>query len=115
MLKPPNRIQKDSDFRRVFKSSKPFYVEHLAIRALKTSLSTTRFGFVISNKIEKRATRRNTIKRRLREATRELLPEVRAGFDVIVIVKSPFDYPSKYQNIVSELRSGLRKSGLLPS
>ena len=50
-----------------------------------------RFGFIVSKKVDKRATRRNRIKRRLREAVRQtlLVPpllEQISGYRVIVLI-----------------------------
>ena len=68
-----------------------------------------RFGFVVSNKVNKRATRRNALKRRLRAAVRELLPTLLPDIDVVVVVKRDFSYPYDYQEIKKQIGAGLAK------
>ena len=47
----------------------------------------SRFGFIISTKIHKRAVKRNRARRLLTEALRPLLPKVKPGFDAIFLAK----------------------------
>jgi len=82
------------------------------LRARLTNRSESRFAFIISNKIEKRATRRNALRRRLRAAIREMLPLIKKS-DVLIIAKSPIPYPYDYARIVAELKILLQKAGLL--
>ncbi len=46
----------------------------------------TRVGFAVSKRVG-HAVVRNTVKRRLREATRSLLPHIVGGHDVVVIAR----------------------------
>jgi len=88
MLPKENRLTDDYDFRRVKRLGKsyhcPFFKLSLAPRKIA---GPSRFGFVISTKIDKRATVRNRIKRLLREAMRERLEKVPGGFDLVFIVR----------------------------
>lgn len=47
----------------------------------------SRFGFIISTKIHKRATKRNRARRLLVEAIRNLLPKIKPGFDCVFLAK----------------------------
>lgn len=47
----------------------------------------SRFGFIISTKISKKAVIRNKIKRIISEKIRMKLPDVKAGLDVVFLVK----------------------------
>jgi ribonuclease P protein component len=49
----------------------------------------TKFGFVISRKIDKKATVRNRLKRLLCEAVGRLLPKIKSGYDVLFLAKRP--------------------------
>jgi len=86
MLPKENRLTDDYDFRRVKRLGKsyhcPFFKLSLAPRKIA---GPSRFGFVISTKIDKRATVRNRIKRLLREAMRERLEKIPDGFDLVVM------------------------------
>ena len=136
MLKKLNRITRDKDFKKIFKRSKKIDTKNLVIRIAKrniehnrhqssSQISTnpkklpadsyqlprgSRFGFVVSNKINKRATRRNALKRRLRAAVREILPNIDPNIDVIVLVKKDFEYPYKYQAIKEQIQEGLQET-----
>jgi ribonuclease P protein component len=115
MLSKKNRLQKDKDFAKVFKASRPAYFGKLAVRAKENGGKPTRFGFVISNKIDKRSTRRNALKRRLRAIVRELILEIRSGYDVVVIVKENYPWPYDYAKIKQDLVEGLKKTYIFKS
>lgn len=113
MLHTDNRLRKDKDFRRLFSSSRPFFAGHLSLRSGKNSLNKTRFGFVISNKIDKRSTRRNSLKRRLRVIARELILTIKPGYDVIVVVRENFTYPYNLVEIKTDFIRGMKGLGLI--
>lgn len=113
MLSKVHRLQKDKDFKKVFRFSRPAQAGNLAIRTAENRLKQSRFGFVISNKIEKRATRRNALKRRLRALARSLISRVKTGYDVIVIVRTGYKFPYDYSVISADFHEGLRKAGIL--
>lgn len=73
----------------------------------------SRFGLVVSNKIDKRSSRRNGLKRRIRAIIQGRLAELSNGCDVIIQVKRAFDYPYNYNMIEEEILFGLKKSGLI--
>ncbi len=87
MLPFENRIKKRKDFERILKKGKLLHSEILTIKFLDNDLNRTRFGFVVSKKISKKAVTRNTVKRRLREQIRLKLTKLKKGFDVIIIAK----------------------------
>jgi ribonuclease P protein component len=114
MLKKLHRLKKDRDFSRVFKRSKKVRTENLVFNIAQFSPSNpSRFGFIVANSIDKRATRRNGIKRRMRAAIKELLPEIKTGYDAIISVKKPFSYPYKLAEIKDQIKKGLSDAGLL--
>lgn len=51
-------------------------------------LRSSRFAFIVSRSIDKRATKRNRVKRLLRQAVANLLPQIRVNLDVIVVARS---------------------------
>ncbi|MEI7792420.1 MAG: ribonuclease P protein component [Candidatus Berkelbacteria bacterium] len=114
MLNKSHRIQQNSEYQRIYKDSRPVYVGNLILRLKKNNLdnagkSVTRFGFVVSNKIDKRATRRNNLKRKLRGAVDELLSEIKSGYDIVLIVKHNYAYPYDFDLIKKEIVAGLQK------
>jgi ribonuclease P protein component len=114
MLNKKNRIQKNAEFTKIFKRSRPIVSGHLMIRSVFSNNSdNTRFGFVISNKIEKRATRRNLLKRKLRAIAQSLISEIKSGYSVVVIVRPGYIYPYSFDGLTQDLVSGLKKAGVL--
>lgn len=112
MLNKINRIKKDKEFRQVFRKSRPTRAGRLSVRVLKNNLSVARIGFVVSNKIEKRATRRNALKRRLRAGARELILTLKPGYDVVVVVNENYPYPYDYTEMKKDLEAGISKAGI---
>jgi len=47
----------------------------------------SRFGFIISTKVHKKAVKRNRAKRLLGEAIQELLPKMKSDFNVVFLAK----------------------------
>jgi len=67
MLPKINSLKKRKDIERVFEKGKRFKEDFLILKITKNALSQTRFGFIVSKKVSKKATLRNKIKRKLRE------------------------------------------------
>jgi len=87
MLPKENRLKKRKDFDQAFKKGKSFNESFLFLKIGKNSFKKSRFGFVVSQKISKKATERNKVKRRLREIVRKKLPSIKEGMDIILIAK----------------------------
>ena len=85
MLPKENRLKKNKDFKKVFKDGKGFKEDFLVLKKAKNNLEISRFGFAVSKTFFKKATLRNKIKRRLREAVRIRLNEIKKGIDVVII------------------------------
>lgn len=115
MLKIENRLKKKKEFDRVFRFSRPIYSQNFAIRFIKRTNADfpTRFGFVISNKIDKRSTKRNALKRQLREIVRGLISCFQSGYDVVVVVKQNFNFPYNHEEIKNQLEELFAKTNLL--
>ena len=111
MLNKQNRLQKNRMFQKVFRNSKPSITKNLSIRVAKnyTKEESVRFGFVVSNKIDKRSTRRNAIKRQLREIAGGLISGLKSGYDIVVVLQKDFPYPYKQEEIREQFEGGLRK------
>jgi ribonuclease P protein component len=93
MLKKLHRITKKTDFDIFFgprfKKNKGYSArsENLVIKSLRNEKDISRFSFVISTKVDKRAVKRNLVKRRLREIVRLRLKKIRAGYDIVFIAQ----------------------------
>ncbi len=85
MLPQKNRIQKKKDIEKIFKKGRAFKEAPLVLKTIKNNLGTSRFGFVVSQKVSKKANVRNKVKRRLREIIRLELNSFKAGSDNLFI------------------------------
>jgi ribonuclease P protein component len=94
MLSKLHRLTCSQDFVTVYRFGKRCSCPALVLRAYQhRSLSPAsshplRIGFSISHKVSKQAVIRNRIKRQLRAASRQLLPHLQPGWDVVVVVRS---------------------------
>lgn len=85
MLAKENRLKNKKDFERVFKKGKGFKSSFLVLKMASNNLEISRFGFIVSLKISKKAAVRNKIRRRLSEAIRLNLGDIKKGVDVVLI------------------------------
>jgi ribonuclease P protein component len=83
----------------------------LATRVLRTDLGTTRLGLATSRALGS-AVVRNRVRRRLREAMRGLAPDLRPGWDVLVIAR-PGLVTADHGVLVETLARLLRRGGVL--
>ncbi len=87
MLKKEFRLRKQKDFENVFNKGVYFSEKLLILKAVENSLSFSRFGFVVSKKISKKAVERNRIKRLMSEIIRLSQEKIKPGFDIVFISK----------------------------
>lgn len=83
MLPQDNRLVKRSDFTRIHKKGRYISGGFLSVKVLKNDLKNSRFAFIVSTKVSKKAVDRNALKRQLREVVRAELPRIKPGFDVV--------------------------------
>ena len=109
MLPKENRLTDDYDFRRVKRLGKSYHCPLFKFSfAPRKTEGSSRFGFVISKKIDKRAVVRNRIKRLLREAVRSNLEKIPNGFDIVFVVR-PSIVGKSYEEISIEFDKVLSK------
>jgi len=80
-----NRLKKKQDIERVFGKGKRLKEDFLILKITKNALSQTRFGFIVSQKVSKKAILRNKIKRKLREIVNKKGKNFKKGLDVLLI------------------------------
>lgn len=85
MLPKLQRIKKKKDFEAIFKKAKSFKKGFLIFKVSKNSLDVSRFGFVVSQKVSKKATIRNKVRRRLASIIKSEVNKIANGIDVIII------------------------------
>ena len=85
MLPKVNRLRKKKDIEGVFKKGKRFKEDFLILKTTKNTLSQTRFGFIVSRRVSKKATLRNKVKRRLREMVGKKAKKLKKGLDILLV------------------------------
>jgi ribonuclease P protein component len=79
---------------------------------LGNNLEVSRIGIVVGNKISKKATVRNKLKRQLREIICPELGKIRSGYDLIISVL-PAATDKTYQELEKAVFAGLSHFKLL--
>lgn len=91
MLPRKHRLPLRTDLVRVQEEGKLFQgrLFSLLVSSQSSALrpQPSRFAFIISTKIHKRAAKRNQARRLLIEAIRSLLPKIKPGFDCVFLAK----------------------------
>ncbi len=86
MIPKNNRLTTKKEFTRVFTKGRLFRSKGVSMKVARNGLDDSRFGFVVSNKVSKKAVVRNRIRRRLRVSVGRRLAQIEPGFDVAILV-----------------------------
>lgn len=106
MLAKENRLKKQKEFDGVFKKGRGLRSDSLFLKFVKNETGKTKIAFVVSKKVSNKAVDRNKIKRRLREAVREV--GFNQGFDIIIIAQ-PQALEKDFKGIREEIKSLFKK------
>lgn len=113
MLAKRFRIAERKDFERVEKEGRIFQSKSFGLAYFnRNDNQPARFGFVISTKIAKEATKRNKAKRALAEVARLNLDNIKDGFDIVFLAKQTILNKST-QDITNEVERALFQAYLL--
>jgi len=112
MLPKQHRLSASTDFKKVFKEGKFAGGNFISLKVKKSGREQSRVGFVVGQKIAKKATARNKIKRQLREAVKDYVKETRGAVDIIVI-PNPQIAGKSFSEISGEIRKAFEKAGVL--
>ncbi|MBP0021517.1 MAG: ribonuclease P protein component [Cyanobacteria bacterium SBLK] len=132
-----NRLKHWRDFQEIYQRGKRYSGVYLTLRALPESphakrgmisekimpdpgkasavelfLRPTRIGISIGKKVSKKAVVRNRIKRQIRGALRELLPQIAGGWKIAIAVKSTAT-KCEYEHFLRELEQLLTRAEVL--
>src|SRR3989344_504886 len=94
MLPKKYRLKKREDIKGVLKYGLTQRADFLILKTRENNLSNSRFAFLISLKISKKAAVRNKLKRKLSEFIRINLPVIKNNIDAVLIVASDFSKKS---------------------
>lgn len=105
-------LKRNKEFNYVYRRGKAVSRQDFTLVYVKSRYGGLRSGFAVSRKIGNSVVR-NRARRRLKEALRLLLPEVRGHFSVIFVAK-PQISDAGFADLVAEMRGALRKAGIVP-
>jgi len=112
MLTKTNRLRKEKDFEGLFKKGKSFKNGFLILKIVQNNLKESRFAFIVSQKVSKKAVLRNKVKRRLRDIVRKNMKEIKKGVDVALITLSGIEKQS-FIETKKTLDDLFKKTGLI--
>lgn len=116
MLKKQYRLNKEKDISALNKQGLVYYAPLFLLKQLKNKQGVSRFSVVVSNKVSKKAVRRNLLKRRIREIIRLVWPQLKPGFDFIIYASPKLiknDQAATYKEIQEAITNLLRKAKIL--
>ena len=87
MLPKENRLHTDKEIKDLVKTGQTFFLPETVIKYKVNKEEITKFGFIVSTKVDKKAVVRNKVARHFREVARELLPNIKSGYSVLIIAK----------------------------
>lgn len=108
MLSRTHSLKRPLKSREANKASSPT----LLIASARNTFSYTRFLFIVSKKIDKRATVRNSIRRTLAGKVKELYSSIEPGFDVVIAARREIT-EAKKEVVWKELQTLLKRQKLL--
>ncbi len=108
------RIKKRSDYLRAKQEGTAFHDGVFILALRKNDMSCHRLGITISRACVKEASRRNRLKRLIREVFRARKSLIRKGpFDIIVIVKRKPAFPVSLDYVDAHIERLLRRHTVL--
>ncbi|MFA5048048.1 MAG: ribonuclease P protein component [Patescibacteria group bacterium] len=112
MLAKTYRLAKRSDFDHLFKCGKKINSSIFIARYVENGLGKSRFTAVVSNKISKKATERNKLKRRFREVIKSNLSNFSQDYDLLISVL-PAVAKLNYQELKERTIETLKKHQII--
>ena len=105
------RLTRSTDFKRVRRDGKSNAHPLIVLVALENQLSITRVGVTAGKRVGN-AVKRNRAKRLMRAAARVLHPNIKKGYDIIIIARKPI-IQSKMPQVRAALQGLLERAQLI--
>ena len=112
MLKRHLRLRHRRDINYLFRKGAVCNDKQIIMRALKTNLPQSRIMSIVSTKVDKRATRRNLLRRRVATIFQGLWPQLEPGWDIAVIVRNNTNTLTN-EELQKEIEHCLKRLGVL--
>ncbi|PJE67443.1 ribonuclease P protein component [Candidatus Shapirobacteria bacterium CG10_big_fil_rev_8_21_14_0_10_40_9] len=112
MLPRINRLIKKEDFDKAKKEGERLQGRFFGVLILKTKNNFSRFGFIFSTKLTKKATQRNRTKRLFREGVQKISPKIQPGYDIIFLGKKD-SLKKSFFEVSQEVERIFKKANLI--
>lgn len=112
MIPRKYRLKSKGDFQKIFEQGKTFASPYFVVYNKECRESgRTRIGFAVSRKLGTAVTR-NKIKRRMREAIRPLIPNIKDNNDIVIVARSRIKQ-LPFREVESQMKILLNRACLL--
>ena len=109
-MKRSATLKENWEFRRLYQHGKSAVTPAMVLYCRRSRTGGSRLGITVSTKLGK-AVVRNRIKRRLREVYRLSLPQLRPGYDVVLVGRSrALNMP--FSHLLETFRKSCKKLGI---
>jgi ribonuclease P protein component len=112
MLPKQHRLPLRKEFNRLKKEGKLFQDKFFSLLVARGQLPESRFAFIVSKKIHKRAVKRNKVRRLLAESVQAFLPKIKSGIDAVFLTKKTINDKS-FDQIKKEVEKIFKQVNLL--
>jgi ribonuclease P protein component len=102
MLPAKHRLTRRYHFKKVNRLGRTFYTGGLRLKLIPNNLEFSRLAVVVGTRVSKKATRRNRLRRQLREIIRLQLGQIKSGYDLIFLTL-PTSLNYSYQKLRQEV------------
>lgn len=111
MLPKRYRLSLKKEFKQIKKQAQIYYSRSFSLLVIRSS-GLSKFAFIVSKKIDKRAVKRNQVKRRLAAGVQAFLPKIKSGFKIIFLAKKNILNLTPAE-LTKEIKSALQKIKIL--
>ena len=104
-------LKKNSDFRRLYAKGKSSVNPYMVVYCRRNRTGENRLGYTVSTKLGGAVTR-NRVRRRLREIVRLRSPQMKTGWDIVVVARTRC-VKAEYAKMDAAFLSACRALGLM--
>lgn len=112
MLAAKYILKGEKNFKKVKNEGRVYQASDFGVCVLKkNSEETSRFGVIVSKKVDKLAVHRNRVKRSITESIRRNIGDIETGYDMVFLVKKSLMKEST-ESIMNKVQKWIRKTEL---
>lgn len=112
-MKQTSTLKLNKDFRRIYARGKSFAGGYVVVYCMKSKQREGHIGLTVGKAIGN-AVRRNRAKRLMRESYRLLLPQIKQGYDFVVVARSRINGKT-CQQVSKDLYYAMKNLGMIQS